>query len=142
MWAEAAIQRCSIEIDCNFIKKETMAQVFSCEFCEIFKNTFFYRTPLDDCFWSEHSANYNLWLFLKLGSHRGDKLHHPPSSRVINLVGIIEGSSPNFHRRRWLGWWISKSFDRPTTLTFFYIGKDVRIKYASNNFCLHLYYIE
>ena len=31
---------------CNFIKKETLAQVFSCEFCEIPKNTFFYRTPL------------------------------------------------------------------------------------------------
>ena len=26
---------------CNFIKKETLAQVFSCEFWEIFKNTFF-----------------------------------------------------------------------------------------------------
>ena len=25
----------------NFIKKETLAQVFSCEFCKIFKNTFF-----------------------------------------------------------------------------------------------------
>ena len=30
---------------CNFIKKETLAQVFSCEFCEISKNTFFHRTP-------------------------------------------------------------------------------------------------
>ena len=26
---------------CNFIKEETLTQVFSCEFCEIFKNTFF-----------------------------------------------------------------------------------------------------
>ena len=26
---------------CNFIKKETLAQVFSCEFCEIPENTFF-----------------------------------------------------------------------------------------------------
>ena len=26
---------------CNFIKRETLAHVFSCEFCEIFKNTFF-----------------------------------------------------------------------------------------------------
>ena len=26
---------------CNFIKKETLAQVFSCQFCEIFNNTFF-----------------------------------------------------------------------------------------------------
>ena len=31
---------------CNFIKKETLAQLFSCEFCEFFKNTFFYRTAL------------------------------------------------------------------------------------------------
>ena len=26
---------------CNFIKKETLAQVFSYEFCEIYKITFF-----------------------------------------------------------------------------------------------------
>ena len=31
---------------CNFIKKETVLQVFSCEFCEIYTNTFYYRTPL------------------------------------------------------------------------------------------------
>ena len=30
---------------CNFIKIETLAQVFSYEFCEISKNTFSYRTP-------------------------------------------------------------------------------------------------
>ena len=30
---------------CNFIKKETLTQVFSCEFLEITKNTFSYRTP-------------------------------------------------------------------------------------------------
>ena len=29
----------------EFIKKEALAQVFSCEFYEISKNTFFYRTP-------------------------------------------------------------------------------------------------
>ena len=33
-------------LTCNFIKKEALGQVFSCEFCEIFKNSFFYRTPL------------------------------------------------------------------------------------------------
>ena len=31
---------------CNFIKEETLAQMFSYEFCKIFKNTFSYRTPL------------------------------------------------------------------------------------------------
>ena len=30
----------------KFIKKETQLQVFSCEFCETFKDTFFYRTSL------------------------------------------------------------------------------------------------
>ena len=62
--SEAVVQRCSVkkvflEISqisqekpeaCNFIKKETLAQVFSCEFCEIInyksKNNFSYRTPL------------------------------------------------------------------------------------------------
>ena len=36
---------------CNFIKKETLAQVFSCGFCEISKNTF--------------SQNTSRWLLLK-----------------------------------------------------------------------------
>ena len=30
---------------CNFITKENLAQLFCCEFCEISKNTFSYRTP-------------------------------------------------------------------------------------------------
>ena len=30
----------------QFIKKETLTRVFSCEFCEISKNIFSYRTPL------------------------------------------------------------------------------------------------
>ena len=70
MITEAVVQRCSVkkvffkisqnsqENTCtrvsfltklqawNFIKKETLAQVFSCEFCEISINTFSYRTPL------------------------------------------------------------------------------------------------
>ena len=29
-----------------YFKKETPAQVFSCEFCDFSKNTFFHRTPL------------------------------------------------------------------------------------------------
>ena len=29
----------------GFIKKEILAEVFSCEFCEIFKNSYSYRTP-------------------------------------------------------------------------------------------------
>ena len=49
--------------DCNFIKKETLAQVFSCEFCKISKNTFYYKTPLVAAsdsfkpFWFETKTN-------------------------------------------------------------------------------------
>ena len=38
---------------CNFIKKEALAQVFSCEFCEISKNTFFYGTALVAALWQD-----------------------------------------------------------------------------------------
>ena len=31
---------------CNFIKRETLDQAFSCEFCKISKNIFFHRTPV------------------------------------------------------------------------------------------------
>ena len=51
---EAVPETCSVKKvflkilreSCNFIRKETLAQVFSCEFCKISKNTFSYRTPL------------------------------------------------------------------------------------------------
>ena len=42
---------------CNFIKKETVAQVFSCEFCEISKTTFF-----TDHLWTIASKPYK-WLY-------------------------------------------------------------------------------
>ena len=42
---------------CNFIKKDTPAQVFSCEYCEIFKNRFFIEH-----FW---------WLLLKCQNWSG-----------------------------------------------------------------------
>ena len=39
---EAVLRRCKLHPQaCNYIKKETFVQVFSCEFCEIFKNMFF-----------------------------------------------------------------------------------------------------
>ena len=44
--SEAVVQRCFVKPEaCNFIKKETLAQVFFYEFCEIFKNTFFIELP-------------------------------------------------------------------------------------------------
>ena len=35
------LKRCGLQL----YQKETLAQVFSCKYSEIFRNTFFYRTP-------------------------------------------------------------------------------------------------
>ena len=47
----------------NFINKKTLAQLFSCEFCEIFKNTFF-----TEHLWMTASVCLNviLWFFFYL----------------------------------------------------------------------------
>ena len=43
---ETVVQKCSVPLrPAALLKKETLAQVLSCEFCKISKNTFSYRTP-------------------------------------------------------------------------------------------------
>ena len=57
------------------------------------------------------------------------------SSPVVNLVGTIAGLSPNLMS-------FIAQVHRPTKWAFFCVGKHVRIKYASSNFCLHIYHME
>ena len=59
-----------LQASCNFIKKETLAQVFSCEFCEICKNTFFYRTPLGSAS-DFHSLTFHCIVFASHISYLG-----------------------------------------------------------------------
>ena len=47
---------------CNLIKKETSTQVFSCEYCEIFRYSFFYkRTSAVAAFGSQRIWLLNTW---------------------------------------------------------------------------------
>ena len=46
-------------VSCKFIKKQTLAQVLSCEFCEISKNTFF-----TEHVWATASISQNLLIML------------------------------------------------------------------------------
>ena len=41
LFVNNSLQLKVVKVACNFIKKETLVQVFSREFCGIFKNTFF-----------------------------------------------------------------------------------------------------
>ena len=61
---------------CNFIKKESLAQVFSCEFREIYKNSFF-----TEHFWETVSHN-NIVLVKKLALIERDVII-PSSLRLL-----------------------------------------------------------
>ena len=53
---------------CNFNKKETLAQVFSCGFCEIFKNTFFTEdlwTTVHTFKWAHNFKHFSVHTFTK-----------------------------------------------------------------------------
>ena len=50
---------------CNFIKKEALAQVLSCEFCEIFKNTFF-----TEHLWTTASMTLKYEILIVRSSHQ------------------------------------------------------------------------
>ena len=50
---------------CNFNKKESLVQVFSCEFCKISKNTFSKRTPPVAAIKTDLKTGVFLWLFQK-----------------------------------------------------------------------------
>ena len=53
----------SLFFDKEFSKKETLAQVFSCEFCQISQNTFLHRTPLVAASGSFYSCVFTVNLF-------------------------------------------------------------------------------
>ena len=54
---------------CNFIKKETLTQMFSREFCEIFKNTFVTEQPQTtaSCKLANHCSHVELTLLKNVG---------------------------------------------------------------------------
>ena len=47
---------------CNFVKKETLALTFSCEFCEIFKSTFFIKHIRTTAPGYHFKQNWNLYV--------------------------------------------------------------------------------
>ena len=96
---------------CNFIKKETLAQVFSFELCDIFKNIFFtehlratasavFKEVRHDC--SEHRSAHLFTIAISSHSHIKRKqpqrifLQYSCSVTMINIVkNICEGNFIN-----------------------------------------------
>ena len=51
--------RAGFFLELNYVKKDNQAQVFSCEFCKIFKNTFFTEYFCTTAFVTGHYAAEN-----------------------------------------------------------------------------------
>ena len=56
-----ALRNFKVDDQIGVLKKETLAQVFSCEFCDISKSNFSYGTPPDDCLWNVKNTLYFTW---------------------------------------------------------------------------------
>ena len=83
---------------CNFIKKETLAQVLFCEFCEISQNTFF-REHL----WTTASLNTPLIIFLSLSNLKNVQILVQLYSHIIIRCSGLEvffKSTCNFTKMR------------------------------------------
>ena len=52
---------------CNYNKKEALVQVFTCVYCETFKNTFSYRTPLFIAWYIVELENCRTFYLLSAG---------------------------------------------------------------------------
>ena len=79
---------------CNLIKKETLAQVVSCELCKVFKNTFSYRTPSLTA-----SAHTKCIAFPKSVHIRYSVCRRNPFSFLIPLVPNAPFLYPLKHRK-------------------------------------------
>ena len=112
---------------CNFIKRETLAQAFSCEFCEITKNIFFYRIPPVAASVSVQSYQWinqnNVWnLKVNKKDPRPTLLLAFNKSLTLSYVSIVDSEEVN------TGWdisitlnsYVAKSIHQPIK---FYVHK-------------------
>ena len=115
----------SLFLSCNFIKKETLAQGFSCEFCKIFKNTFF-RTPLGGCFYFTTAVDVILCNYIKLATFKDWKL--------IGREKTFIHKSQGFYRFRFLFLFLFFSFSLSNACLPCRLRKAYAVLWAANRF--------
>ena len=86
---------------CNFIKKETLAQLFSYDFCEISKNTIF----IEHC-WTTASKfvtemlifrSSRSQMFFKIGVFKNFPILEPlPNNKVVGLLLTLTAAASEF----------------------------------------------
>ena len=116
---------------CNFIKKETLALVLYCEFCEISKNTFYYRTPLvatyvlqitfDPIFLEKHSMKMFL-SFENIKSNLAEK-----ELSILSYLSADAFSTIIWKNSLFKNWWEQRVLS--SSVCCFYLQKNVRGKF-------------
>ena len=71
---------------CKFIKKDSLVQVLSCEFYEISKNTFFYRTPPATVSGLSVPAINHMKIKIPYLRHHKETLHEKRSTKNTFLI--------------------------------------------------------
>ena len=107
---------------CNFIKKETLTQVFSCEFCEVFKNTFFHRTPpAASVYEMQHRSEMGysrnmIWkkMFMRLPEFRMQNFYLTKPYKVLSSIQQKLGNHRSNHRRLSIKKGVLKNFRSAT----------------------------
>ena len=96
---------------------------------------------------SNRSGSFkDTFAFLQKGSYHGNNLYQPTLLLAINLVAtachptFIACSEQGDDYQQVLRFIVQVHY--PATFAFCYVGKDVRIKYVSSNFSLHLYHMK
>ena len=106
----------------NFIKKEILAQVFSCELCKIFKNTFFTEhlqwLLLD---WGIHLIPYLLTVYFSLSKDFSHHLIEPTKSikdRNVEEASNGHKTSDNIPNLGWVIDWSRTHYFKMISLAF------------------------
>ena len=144
------ISQNSQENNCDFliIKKETLAQVFSCEFCEISKNTYFIehlwwntRTEAFLCAsWEKGILKVQLMKVFIAWREKNDSVYSPTDRvvlmRQIKTKNVTKNAKLLDHSKFLDVIWYSKQFSnfrKDENGTFFLNWKKVRILMAKKS---------
>ena len=105
---------------CNFFRKETLTQMFLCAFCEIFKNTYFYETPLVAA--SVDIKNLAVCSTLQQFNHRNLANSFPFCLAFTYVKHDLSGSFPFCLAFTYVKHDLSRSF--PFCIAFTYVKHD------------------
>ena len=78
---------------CNFIKMRLQYRCFPLKICKIFKNTYFYGTSANDCFWRDKATASLIKIKFNFLPCTSIKFYKLVENYVISLLGLGPATS-------------------------------------------------